>query len=203
AVLFISNPNPPSGILYSRDEMERLCMTTNGIVVIDEAYVDFAECDCVPLLADYENLIITRTLSKSYSLAGMRVGFALASREIIEGMMKVKDSYNVDILSQTAAIAALEDQDYFRKNIARIREDREYLSSQLREIGFEVFPSQANFILVSPSGKSAREIYESLLQEKILVRFFDSDNMNRYLRITVGSKEENRKLLDAVRRHAG
>lgn len=197
-LVIVSNPNPPSGVLYPVDQMERLCRESSGMVVIDEAYVDFSRWNCLDLVRNHANLIVTRTFSKSFSLAGLRIGFAIAPKPLIDGMMKVKDSYNLNLLSQVAAAAAIDNIDYFMENVKKVVAERERLSSQLSEIGWRVFPSQANFILVEPKGIEARAVYEGLLERKILVRFFDKPGLDRYLRITIGRPEQSDKLVAAV-----
>ncbi len=194
----ISNPNPPAGTLYTAEEMARLAKSVDGILVIDEAYVDFARWNCLDLVTQYDNLIILRTLSKSFSLAGLRVGFAIAQKEIIDGMIKVKDSYNVNCLSQVAAAAAVDNRDYFEENIEKICRERKRLSTELEALGWRVFPSDANFILTEPEGIQAREVYEGLLERKILVRFFDRPGLDRYLRITIGTVQQSQQLLTAI-----
>ncbi len=195
----ISNPNPPAGTLFSKIQMNRLCKTAGGIVVIDEAYVDFSTKNCLGLLKKYDNLIIVRTLSKSFFLAGLRVGFAIARQPIIEGMMKVKDSYNVNYLSQIAAVAVLDDIRYFKNSIRKICQQREFLSNALRILGFKVFPSQANFILAQPPKVAAAKFYQELYKQKVLVRFFDTPNLRKYLRITIGTPEQMQEFLKAVK----
>jgi histidinol-phosphate aminotransferase len=197
-LVIVSNPNPPSGVLYSVDEMERLCCESSGIVVIDEAYVDFSRWNCLDLVKKHDNLIVTRTFSKSFSLAGLRIGFAIAQKPLIDGMMKVKDSYNLNLLSQVAAAAAIDNIDYFTENVKKVVAERERLSSMLSEIGWKVFPSEANFILVEPKGVEARAVYEGLLGMKILVRFFDKPGLDGYLRITIGKREQSDKLVAAI-----
>jgi len=197
-LIIVSNPNPPSGALYPVEQMARLCRESRGVVVIDEAYVDFSRWNCLELINEYENLIITRTFSKSFSLAGLRIGFAIAQKPLIDGMLKVKDSYNVNILSQVAAAAAIDSIDYFMDNIAKVVGERERLSQELKDIGWRVFPSEANFILAEPREMQARAVYEGLLERKILVRFFDRPGLDRYLRITVGTPQQSAILLAAI-----
>ncbi len=199
----ISNPNPPTGILYEKAALERLCEESSGVVVIDEAYADFAEWNCLELAGQYENVVIARSLSKSMALAGLRVGFAIAGKELIQGMMKVKDSYNVNCLSQVAAMAALEDMEYTLENVRRICEERSWLAGRLRGLGWRVFPSQANFVFAVPMGITVSEVYEALFRQKILVRYFDAPETRDGLRITIGSPEENHRLLEAIRAIAG
>ncbi len=195
----VASPNSPTGTQYSLETIDRILEATEGIVVVDEAYADFADGDATPLLAKYPNLIVTRTVSKSYSLAGLRIGYGLASEEIVSGLIKVKDSYNVDRLSGAIAEAAISDREYFRETVAKVREQRERLGRGLGDLGFAVFPSGANFLLARPPGEKAREIYEQLLQRKILVRYFDLRRLSDCLRISVGTEEEMDVLLKALR----
>ena len=150
AVTFLCNPNSPSGTIVPLPDIERLARAVSGILVVDEAYVDFAESEgasTVPLISRLSNLIVLRTFSKSFSLAGMRVGLAFASEEIISGMMKVKDSYNLNRLSLVAATAALQDMSWMTRNVRRIQRSRRQLSTGLRKMGFYVYPSHANFVM--------------------------------------------------------
>ena len=197
---FIANPNPQAGTLFSKDEMERLARRIGGILVIDEAYVDFSPRNCLSLVSKYKNIIVTRTLSKSYSLAGMRIGFAIAQKPVIDGMMKVKDSYNVNRLSQAVAIAALEDRLYFRKSVREIIRQRKLMMKALKLLGFEVMPSASNFILTKPPrGITARQLYRALLERKVLIRYFDTKELRQYVRITVGNNKQNSEMLNVIK----
>jgi len=198
-VVYLPSPNAPTGVLHPLEEIDRLCETTDGVVVLDEAYVGFARANALHLVHKYSNLIVLRTLSKSYSLAGVRVGFGIAQVELIAGLMKVKDSYNVDALSQVAAVAALEDRAYSAECTRRVVEQREYLSGALRQLGFRVTPSEANFIFATPPKKPARAFYDELVSRKVLVRYFDRPCVNHGLRITVGSERQNHELLKAIK----
>ena len=197
---FIANPNPQAGTLFARKDMERLAKSIGGILVIDEAYADFAGRNCLSMVGRFGNVIISRTLSKSYSLAGMRIGYAISRPEMIEGMMKVKDSYNVNRLSQIAGTAALNDREYFRGNIAELKRQRTFLRKALQSLGFHVMPSSSNFVLAKPpEGITAKELYEELLARKVLVRFFDTDELREYVRISVGDSAQNNGLLKSVK----
>jgi len=196
---FVSSPNPPSGILYEKADMERLCQSSAGVVVIDEAYADFADRNCLGLVGKYDNVLIARSMSKYMSLAGLRVGFGIGGKDLISGMMKIKDSYNVNCLSQVAAAAALDDIAYYSQRASEICRERKGLTEKLQELGWKVFPSQANFIFAVPPALHASKVYEELFRRKILVRYFDSPDTRDGLRITVGSPEENRRLLEAIR----
>jgi histidinol-phosphate aminotransferase len=198
ALTFLCNPNAPSGTLVSLAEIDRLARAVSGVLVVDEAYVDFAESEgasSVPLIRQLPNLIVLRTFSKSFSLAGMRIGLALGSEEIISGMMKVKDSYNVNRLSMTAAVAALQDMPWMKRNVRRIQRSRRKLISGLKHLGYSVYPSHANFVLARKAGQNLRSVYEELKRRKILVRYFDATGLRDCLRITVGTPKEIQALL--------
>ncbi|MHC4870436.1 MAG: aminotransferase class I/II-fold pyridoxal phosphate-dependent enzyme, partial [Planctomycetota bacterium] len=171
-LFFLPNPNSPSGTVLANDEIRRLCGSFSGILVVDEAYADFAEDNAISLLQEFDNLIITRTFSKSYSLAGLRIGLGLASEYFVGNMLKVKDSYNLDRLAQAAACAALDDQDNLKKNTSLIVATRERLKKELETLGAFVYPSQANFVLARFPGNKAKELYLSLLEKNIFVRYF-------------------------------
>ena len=196
AVTFMCNPNSPSGTMIPVEKISEIAGKIDGIIVVDEAYVDFADDNCLRLVDKHPNLIVLRTLSKSYSLAGMRLGFAIAQEVLINGMMKVKDSYNVDRLSMASAVAALDDQETFRQNVSRIIKTREHLVDSLKELGFFVYPSQANFVMIKCKDScEAKEIYRELKERKILVRYIDQPRLDDCLRITVGTDEEIDTLL--------
>lgn len=190
-VTFLANPNSPSGTMISPSEISNIASQLDGVLVIDEAYADFADDNCLSLVEQHDNILVLRTLSKSYSLAGIRLGFCIAQESIIQGMMKVKDSYNVDRLSITAVVAALNDQKSMRANVEKIKETRQYLTQSLQKLGFYVYPSQTNFILVKcTKGVSAHHVYQTLKSRKILVRYFNLRRLDDCLRITIGTREE-------------
>ena len=202
ALTFLCNPNSPSGTLVSLQDIERLARAVSGILVIDEAYVDFAESEgasTLPLIGRLPNLIVLRTFSKSFSLAGMRIGLAFASEEIISGMMKVKDSYNLNRLSLVAATAALQDMSWMTRNVRRIQRSRRQLSAGLRKMGFYVYPSHANFVMARKKEQNLKGLYERLKSQKILVRYFDVAGLQDSLRITVGTPLEIRALLKEMK----
>lgn len=201
ALTFLCNPNSPSGTLVPLPDIERLARTVAGILVIDEAYVDFAESEgasTLPLVRSFPNLVVLRTFSKSFSLAGMRVGLAFASAELIAGMMKVKDSYNLNRLSIIAATAALKDLPWMSRNVRRIQHSRKTLTTGLTRLGYAVHRSHANFVLAQKRGEDLRAVYEALKAKKILVRYFDMPRLRDCLRITVGTPEEVKSLLRAL-----
>lgn len=196
---FLCNPNSPSGTLLPLATIERVAESASGVVVVDEAYVDFADApqaSALPLLKKRSNLVVLRSFSKSFSLAGARIGLALAAEEIIAGMVKVKDSYNVNRLSQIAAAAALGDLAWMERNVARIRRSRKKLSRGLKKLGFEVYPSHANFVLARRKGQNLRGLYEELKRRKILIRYFAEAGLDDCLRITVGAPDEVTALLE-------
>jgi histidinol-phosphate aminotransferase len=200
ALTFVCNPNSPSGTLLPLSDIERLARSFSGAVVVDEAYIDFSDANAtaIPLLRQFPNLIVLRTFSKSFSLAGMRVGLALASEEMIAGLVKVKDSYNVNRLSQIAAAAALGDLAWMERSVGRIQRSRKKLIGGLKKLGFHVYPSQANFVLARRQGQNLRGLYEELKRRKILVRYFDQPGLEDCLRITVGAPAEVQALLDQL-----
>ena len=194
----LCNPNAPSGTLVPLSEIVKLAGAVAGVLVVDEAYVDFAASEgasAIPLVGRVENLIVLRTLSKSFSLAGMRIGLAFASAEIIAGMNKVRDSYNLDRLSIVAGTAALADLAWMQRNAARIQRSRQRLASGLKRLGYQVYPSHTNFILARQRGKNLQPIYEELKRRKILLRWFDVPGLRDCLRITVGTPKEVQALL--------
>jgi len=207
-LLFIPNPNSPSGNLWPADTLRRL-VPPRGLLVIDGAYADFAGGPTGEelLRSDVgDRVILTRTLSKSYSLAGLRFGFAVAHPDLVAGMRKVKDSYNCDALSIAAACAALEDRDWLRQNTERIKATRSRLATELERLGFHVVPSEANFVWGTRPQGGHREIYEGLKRNKILVRYMTfpgapafSDGVYDGLRMTVGTDAEIDRLLAVLK----
>lgn len=199
---FLPNPNSPSGTTLPVGRVRELAARLAGKspLVVDEAYVDFANEHCVSLVREFDNVIVTRSLSKSYSLAGIRFGYAVAQPQIIAGLVKVKDSYNCDALSIAAATAALEDQPYFRANLARVRATRERLTVATRRLGFHVPDSQANFVWCTGGPAPARRLYEELKSRRILVRYMNYPGHGDGLRISVGSDGEMDRLLEELSR---
>jgi histidinol-phosphate aminotransferase len=198
-IFFLTTPNSPYGSVFPAAWTAKLLSSFRGIVVADEAYVDFADESSLPLLAENPRLLIARSMSKSSSLAGMRVGFAFGHEAMIAQLMKVKDSYNVSRLAQAAACASLEDEDYARKTRNRIVATRERLAERLRALGFVVPPSRANFVFAAtPDGKDARPLYDALLRRGFLVRHFASDGLSDGLRISIGSDEDMDALLASL-----
>jgi histidinol-phosphate aminotransferase len=198
SVTVLANPNSPSGTFVSKAKVADLARRLRGVLVVDEAYVDFADENCLSLAREQENVLVFRTLSKGYSLAGVRFGFGVGHPALIEGLVKVKDSYNVDVVSLAAATAAIRDQQYAQGNWEKVRRERMRVTADLRKLGFSVFDSQSNFLLARTTRRPARELYESLKARKILIRYFDYPGLSDKLRITVGRPEENEALLTAL-----
>lgn len=203
AVTFLCNPNAPSGTLVRPAAIVRLAKAVRGILVVDEAYIDFATADnvtAIPLVRRLPNLVVLRTFSKSFSLAGLRIGLAFASPDIIDGMMKVKDSYNLNRVSAAAATAALQDLAWMRRNVNRIQRERAILSVALSDMGFDVYESETNFVLARRPGTDVRAIQQALKRRKILIRYFGVPGLDDCLRFTIGSPADMKALLAALRR---
>lgn len=197
--IFFANPNAPSGTVVPRRDVAALARGTDALVLVDEAYVDFAEESCLALIADHDNVLVTRTLSKGYGLAGLRFGYAIAHPSIIEQLAKVKDSYNCDVVAIAAATASLADQEYARERWALVIAERARLTVELDRRGFAVIPSHANFVLAtSPEGVGARAVYEALKARGVLIRYFATPALSDKIRITVGTAAEHDMLLAAL-----
>ncbi len=199
-IFFLTRPNAPTGNSFPLEEIEAICRRFDGVVLVDEAYADFGRDNCLHLLRQFDNVIVSRTLSKSYALAGLRVGFGVAKPRLIEGMMKVKDSYNLNRVSQVVGAAALRDSAYLKETRARIVATRENTASQLCERGFSVIPSETNFLFARPpKGETAAAFFEKLRNAGILVRYFgNSDKTRDYLRITIGTEDEMKQFVEVV-----
>lgn len=199
ALTIICNPNAPTASFVNVSELASLARRLSGVLLIDEAYVDFADDNCIRLVKDFDNLIILRSMSKGYSLAGIRFGYGIAQPGLIQGLMKLKDSYNVDSVAIAAATAAISDQKYFKENVDKVKKERKRLTGQLRDLGFDVPDSSANFILAKCNDTSAAQVYENLVRRNIYVRYFAQAHLEDKLRITVGTSEQNDKLLSALK----
>ncbi len=198
ALTIVCNPNAPTGSIIPVEELALLAGTLRGVLLIDEAYVDFAEQNCTSLVKRFDNVIILRSLSKGYSLAGLRFGYAIASKDLIDGLIKVKDSYNVDAVAIALATAALEDQVYFRANVEKVRKERQALTERLRGLGFTVPGSSTNFVMAQTKSGSAAPLHEQLAQRNIFVRYWNVPELADKLRISVGTPEQNGKLIAAL-----
>jgi len=205
-LFFLTSPHAPSGRSFSLQTLRQTAESFPGLLVIDEAYVDFAKETALPLLNDFKNVLITRTLSKSYSLAGLRLGFAMGHPSVIAQLDRVREVYNVDRLAQAAALASLEDQDYFSSCLEKILKQRQWFTNQLEAMEWRTIPSSTNFVFTQPCDangirgeKVAQSLFEFLNQRKILVRYFAEHPLtNTFLRISIGKPEEMSILIDAI-----
>jgi histidinol-phosphate aminotransferase len=201
--IIFSNPNAPTGKALSLDKIKTLLnYHIQTVVVVDEAYVDFGAQSAVKLVDDYPNLLVIHTLSKSHSLAGLRVGYAFGHPQLIEGLERIKNSFNsypLDRLAIKAAVAALLDQAYFENTCKKIQEIREFLTNELSLLGFSVIPSSANFVFASHLKMPAKNIYHKLREMGILVRYFNMPRIDNYLRISIGTRSNMERLVEALR----
>ena len=198
SLFLVARPNAPTGNAFPLAAMHTLCREFPGVVWIDEAYVDFCPDNCLEFLKQYPNVIVSRSFSKSYSLAGLRLGFAFARPELTEEMYKVKDSYNVSMLTQVLGKAAFEDQDYLKAGADKICRTRDWTMRELKMLGCRPVPSAANFLFVR-TPQPAGEVFRSLRENGILVRYFPGRRTGDYLRITIGTDEQMRELVSALR----
>ncbi|MGJ8638864.1 MAG: histidinol-phosphate transaminase [Opitutaceae bacterium] len=206
SVIFLTSPNAPTGVPFSRAEIGTVLERIDGLLVVDEAYVDFGGETAVPLLQDYQNLIVVRTFSKSYGLAGMRVGFALADAGIVGMLDRVRDAYNLDRIAQAAALAALQDTAYFKEQCAKVVATREETRLALDGLGWFTYPSAANLLFTEPKNTKgeagagvAAELFEHLKQSKVLVRYFPKHPLTcAFIRVSIGTDVEMKAFLTAV-----
>ena len=205
--VFIANPNAPTGLLLSLSDIEKIVKgNPENVVVIDEAYIDFGGASAVSLIKKYDNLLVVQTFSKSRSLAGARIGFAMGNRELIKDLKLIKyasNPYNLSGISAAAAIGALVDEEYFKNNCKKIIATRERLKKELAAAGYSFTDSYSNFVFVKKKGLSGETIYTKLKEKGILVRFFNKPRISDYVRITVGSDEEIDALICALKEIAG
>ncbi len=199
ALTFVTTPNAPSGRGYKTAALEKLCRAQKGVVILDEAYVDFADENALRLALKFPHVLVARTFSKAYSLCFQRVGYFVGHAELIAALDKIRDSYNVNGLGQIAAAATLDDLKYYRANFKKIITTRVWLSRELAKLGFHVLPSQTNFILAKPPLLPAKEWLQKLRDRKILVRWFGAPEVSDYLRITIGTQAEAAALVRAAR----
>ena len=199
ALTYITTPNAPSGCGYATRDLAKLCAAQNGVTILDEAYVDFADEHALRLAKGFQHVIVSRTFSKAYSLCFQRVGYFVGHPTLIGALDRIRDSYNVNGLGQAAALATLSNIGYYRKQFSRIVRLREETTGALETIGFDVLPSQANFIFVEPAGLTVEEWFRALRERKILTRWFDASKARNRLRITIGTEAEMARFLTATR----
>jgi histidinol-phosphate aminotransferase len=201
--IIFANPNAPTGRALALDDIESLLkLNRETVVVVDEAYVDFGAESAVSLINQYPNLLVIQTLSKSRSLAGMRIGFALGNAELIEGLERVKNSFNsypLDMIAQATAIEAFKDQTYFEQTTQSIIKTREWTVEQLTELGFSVIPSKTNFVFTQHKHAAGADLMKFLRENKIIVRHFNKDGISNFLRISIGTDEEMRALINCLK----
>ena len=198
-LFFLTTPNSPLGFAFPLSYVEELATRCDGLLVVDEAYADFNECNALDLVRRYPNVVVTRTLSKSYALAGMRLGLAIARPEIIAALDKIRDHYNLDRLAQAACVAALQDQEYFQMRCDQVVATRKFFVTELQSLGYAVLESAGNFVFASPPDRNGRRVYDGLYAHKILVRHFSDPLLAHGLRISIGTREEMEQTLGALR----
>ena len=198
-LFFLTTPNSPLGVSFPLAYIEELATRCDGLLVVDEAYADFNDFNALELVKKYANVVVTRTLSKSYALAGMRLGLAIARPEIIAALDKIRDHYNLDRLAQAACVAALQDQDYFKKRCEQVVATRKFFAAELQSLGYTVVESAGNFVFASPPDRNGRRVYDGLYARKILVRHFSDPLLAHGLRISIGTREEMEQTLSALR----
>ena len=194
---FVVNPNSPTGTWVGREAIERVVGSAAGVVVLDEAYVDFAPESRLDLLTEHPNLLLLRTMSKSYALAGLRIGLALGGSDLIAALDLVKDSYNLDRLAIVAAVAAVEDQEHHDAIVRHVVAERAWLAGELRGLGFEVAPSAANFLLARPPAAGG-QVHQELRRRRVLVRHYDRPPLDGWCRVTIGTRAQHERLLEAL-----
>jgi histidinol-phosphate aminotransferase len=198
-LVFLPNPNSPSGTLISPDAIERLADALPCPLLVDEAYGEFARANCIDLVSKNEKIMVSRSMSKSYSLAGLRFGYLVAQPQMIEQLAKVKDSYNCDAVSIAGATAAIDDQAWLAENRARIIATRTRLAAEMRRLGFAVPDSEANFVWCTRPGETVRPLFEKLKASRILVRYMQYSGWDDGLRITVGSDDQVDALISLMK----
>jgi histidinol-phosphate aminotransferase len=200
--IIFPNPNAPTGRLLELEHIESVLQSnTESVVVVDEAYIDFGGQTAIALVDKYPNLLVTQTFSKSRSLAGLRIGFAIGHPDLIEALIRVKDSFNsypLDTLAVVAGVAAIKDQSYFTETCTKVMQSREKVSQGLNELGFEVLPSAANFVFAKHKTMDAAQIAEGLRKEGVIIRHFAKPRIEQYLRISIGTDSENQHLLTVL-----
>jgi histidinol-phosphate aminotransferase len=198
-LFFLTRPNAPTGMSQPLEEVRRLAGRCSGIVVVDEAYGDFASDTAEALVAEFDNVLISRSFSKSYSLAGIRMGYLLGPEPLIQALYKIKDSYNTDVLAQRIAAAAVEDRAWMLDNVRLIQGVRHRTTQALELRGFRVLPSEANFVFAQvPAGRDAEQVFTALRERNVFIRYFPGERTGRYLRITIGTDKEMDRFFEAL-----
>lgn len=201
-LIFVCSPNNPTGGVITEDALRRI-LQGRAVVILDEAYAEFADSSLVNLIREYENLIVLRTFSKAFGLAGLRVGYGIACEKVIEYMLRIKPPFNVNTLAQKAALAALSDRAHLKKSIATVKEGRRFIAENLKKLGIKTYPSQANFLLLNfgDAKKTAKEVAEKLLRKGIITRECGSFGLNdNYLRVSIGTKAQNKKFIAELKK---
>jgi histidinol-phosphate/aromatic aminotransferase/cobyric acid decarboxylase-like protein len=198
-LLIITRPNAPTGNSFPKEDIRKIASEFDGILFIDEAYADFADDNCMDLVHEFSNVIVSRTSSKSLALAGLRFGYAAANPLIIEGLNKLKDSYNMDMITQKLAEAAILDQEYLQTTLAKVKDLRRELAEDLKRLGFKLVESQANFIFAAPPDEDGGKAFKFLRDHAVIVRYFPGEVTGKYLRITVGTAAQNQRLIDVLK----
>ncbi len=199
ALTYITTPNAPSGAGYKNEELAELCKNQNGIVILDEAYADFAKESAIALAKRFPNVIISRTFSKAYSLCFQRIGYFIGHPKLIAAIDRIRDSYNTNGLGQIAALATLDNHNYYKKQFNQIIRLRDKVSKNITDIGFNIIPSQTNFIFAKPKGLNAKDWFKGLRKQNIVTRWFDTKDSRNYLRITIGNEKEMRSFLSSTK----
>lgn len=195
---YLTNPNAPTGMLFPKAEIRKFCSAFRGVVLIDEAYADFADWNCMDLAISIPQVMVSRSFSKSYSLAGVRAGYVVGHPDLIAALYKLKDSYNVNALTQRMAAAAFSDQAHMRANVARVVSTRARVTGELEKRGYHVYPSAANFLWVKPADLAAADVFRYLRGKNVLVRYFPGEKTGDCLRVTIGTNEQMDSFLAAL-----
>ena len=200
ALFLWTNPNAPTGVFAPKKQIAAFAKKFKGVVIVDEAYADFAKENCMDMAVKRGNakLMVMRTFSKSYSLAGLRVGYCVGPVELIDAMYKVKDSYNIDALAQAVALAAVKDQRWMLKNTAKVVKTRTWFAAELEKRGWDVLPSEANFVFAKPPAGNAAEIFTALKKRNVFVRYFSAPKTAERIRITIGTDAQMKTLLKYI-----
>jgi histidinol-phosphate aminotransferase len=198
-LFFLTNPNAPLGFTYTQRYIADLAGRLSGMLVIDETYADFAEENSLDLVRSLDNVVVTRSFSKSYALAGMRLGMAIARPEVIGALNKIRDHYNLDRLAQAAAVATMKDQEYFLSCIGKLKATRGWFTAELEKLGYQVIPSSGNYVFATPPDRDGAKVYQGLYDRRILVRHFSDPILSQGVRISIGTQEEMERTVQALR----